>query len=395
MIITKVEVFHLTTTNIYQNSPIGCRIHTDKGIFGDGEAGMAYGTGGSAAFGMVSDLARHIIGMDPLNTEAIWEKLYKSTFWGQNGGPVVFSGIAAIDVALWDIKGKHFNVPCYVLLGGKVRDRLRCYASQLQFGWGKIDEEQLWAVTLEDYANNALKAVGEGYDSIKIDFFDRDEEGKRLESLEQTGFLSPAKMNMVEARIKAVRDAIGYNVDIIMENHSYTDAISAVQLGKLAEKYNIIAFEEPNTPSIRTSEYIVKNLSVPIANGERIFTRWQYAQYFEKNLIQLAQPDIGNCGGITEVKKICDMAYVYDVAIQIHVAGSPLATNVALHVEASIPNFSIHEHHVANRMDTSIGLTKYNLQPENGYFTIPDLPGIGNEFLQSAIDDAYEYKVIQ
>lgn len=395
MIITKVEVFHLTTVKIYQNSPIGCRIHTDTGIFGDGEAGMAYGTGGSAAFGMVCDLARHIIGMDPLNTEAIWDKLYKSTFWGQNGGPVVFSGIAAIDVALWDIKGKFFDVPCYVLLGGKVRDRLRCYASQLQFGWGTIDEEQLWAVTLEDYANNAKLAVNEGYDSIKVDFFDRDEEGKPLTSLDQTGFLSPAKMKMVEARIKAVRDAIGPDVDIIMENHSYTDAISAVQLGKLAEKYNIIAFEEPNTPTIKTSEYIVKNLSVPIANGERIFSRWQYAQYFEKNLIQLAQPDIGNCGGITEVKKICDMAYVYDVAIQIHVAGSPLATNVALHVEAAIPNFSIHEHHVANRMDTSIGLTKYNLQPENGYITIPELPGIGNEFLQSAIDDAYEYKVIE
>ena len=99
---------------------------------------MAYGVGGSGAFGMVCDLAELIIGMDPLRTEFIWETMYKRTFWGQNGGPVVFSGIAAIDVALWDIKGKYFNVPCYQLLGGKVRDKLRTYASQLQFGWGQV-----------------------------------------------------------------------------------------------------------------------------------------------------------------------------------------------------------------------------------------------------------------
>ena len=138
MKITKVEVFRLPTANSKQNSPIGCRIHTDVGICGDGEAGMAYGVGGSGAFGMVCDLAELIIGMDPLRTEFIWETMYKRTFWGQNGGPVVFSGIAAIDVALWDIKGKYFNVPCYQLLGGKVRDKLRTYASQLQFGWGQV-----------------------------------------------------------------------------------------------------------------------------------------------------------------------------------------------------------------------------------------------------------------
>ena len=151
MKITKIEVFRLPTANSRQNSPIGCRIHTDAGICGDGEAGMAYGVGGSAAFGMVCDLAELIVGMNPLQTELIWETMYKKTFWGQNGGPVVFSGIAAIDVALWDIKGKYFKVPVYQLLGGKVRDKLRTYASQLQFGWGQVGvSEHLWAVTPED-----------------------------------------------------------------------------------------------------------------------------------------------------------------------------------------------------------------------------------------------------
>ena len=213
--------------------------------------------------------------------------------------------------------------------------------------------------------------------------------------LDTTGLLTPKQLKMVESRMKAAREAAGDDVDIIMENHSYPDALGAVQLAKLAEKYNIMAFEEPNTPTTQTVEYIAKYSSVPIANGERLYSRWQYAEYFKKNLLQLAQPDIGNCGGITEVKKISDMAHAYDVGIQVHCAGSPLTTNAALHLECTLPNFLIHEHHTCNRMDTSVGLTKYNLQPENGYFTVPDLPGIGNEFLQEAIDRATLYKVIE
>lgn len=396
MKITKVEVFRLPTANSKQNSPIGCRVHTDTGLYGDGEAGMAYGIGGDAAYSMVVDLAQLIIGMDPLQTELIWETMYKKTFWGQNGGPVIFSGIAAIDVALWDIKGKYFEVPVYQLLGGKVRNKLRTYASQLQFGWGMVGEsENLWAVKPEDYAHNVKLAVEEGYDAIKIDFFDRDEEGKPLSFLDTTGFLTPKQLKMVEARMSAAREAAGDEVDIIMENHSYPDALGAVQLGKLAEKYHILALEEPNTPSTQTVEYITKYTSVPIANGERLFSRWQYAEYFKKNLLQLAQPDIGNCGGISEVKKIADMAHAFDVGIQVHTAGSPLTTDVAIQLECTLPNFIIHEHHVCNRSDTSLGLTKYNRQPENGYFEIPDLPGIGNEFLQTAIDNAVLYKVVE
>jgi len=200
---------------------------------------------------------------------------------------------------------------------------------------------------------------------------------------------------MVESRMAAAREAAGDDVDIIMENHSYPDALGAVQLGKLAEKYHILAFEEPNTPTPQTMEYITKNTSVPIANGERLFSRWQYAEYFKKNMLQLAQPDVGNCGGITETKKIADMAHAFDVGVQVHAAGSPLTTDVALQLECTLPNFIIHEHHVCNRSDTSVGLTKFNRQPVKGYFEVPDLPGIGNEFLRSAIDKATLYKVVE
>ena len=140
MKITKVDVMMLHTKRkggVTGWRPVVCRIFTDEGIYGDGEAALAYGTAAPAAMGMIQDLAKLIIGMDPLDNEVIWNKMYKRTFWAQNGGPIIFSGMSAIDIALWDIKGKFFGLPVYKLLGGKMRDNLRCYASQLQFGWGE------------------------------------------------------------------------------------------------------------------------------------------------------------------------------------------------------------------------------------------------------------------
>lgn len=358
-------------------SPVLCRVYTDAGIYGDGEAAMAYGLGSEGAFSTTAEFAKKIIGMDPLQTELIWETLYKQTFWGQNGGPVIFSAISAIDVALWDIKAKFFQVPIYQLLGGKMRDKLRCYASQLQFGWG---DRKTPAVTNEDYATNAKLAVAEGYDAIKIDFFTFDENGKRLDRETTTRLQTPKYVNMVIGRLAAVREAVGPDIDIIMENHSYIDAQVAVQLGRLAEKYNLLCFEEPCTPNPKMNKFVADRINVPIAQGERIYTRWGYAPYFEDGSIQMIQPDIGNCGGITETKKVCDMAHTYDVGVQIHVCSSPLLTAAALHLEASIPNFTIHEHHVYNRYEYNKRLCKYDYQPVNGSFSIPDIPGIGNEF---------------
>lgn len=357
--------------------PIVCRIYTDEGIYGDGEAALAYGVASSGAFGMVKDLAKLIIGMDPLENEIIWDKLYKSTFWGQNGGPVVFAGISALDIALWDIKGKYFKVPVYKLLGGKFRDNIRCYASQLQFGWGP--EFQMNYKT-EDYIATAKKAVAEGYDAIKIDFFTfKPEDGSRYVAEDRTRLLDPKTVRKVIGRLEAVRDAVGPDVDIIMENHSYLDSNTAVQLGREAQKYNIFYYEEPNTPDPKMTKYICDKLQMPIAHGERIYSRWQYAKYYENNSVQVIQPDLGNCGGFTEGKKICDMAYVYDVSVQAHVCASPLSTAAALHLEAAIPNFVIHEHHVYNLHGYNKQLAVKDLQPINGRYKIPEEPGIGNE----------------
>ena len=389
----KITQIDIMTPHIQENPmwrPILCRIHTDEGIYGDGEAALAYGIASPAAAGMIRDLATLIIGMDPLDSEVIWDKLYKSTFWGQNGGPVVFAGISALDIALWDIKGKVFNVPVYKLLGGKRRDNLRTYASQLQFGWSDHAET---LTTLDEYREVSKKAVAEGYDAIKIDFFTyAPEDGRRYTDEDCTRLLSPKLVDVVESRVAAVREAIGPNVDIIMENHSRPDAQSAVQLGRAVQKYNIFYFEEPNTPNPKTAKFISSKLSMPIAHGERVYSRWQYAPFFEDQSIQVIQPDLGNCGGLTEGKKICDMAYVYDISVQAHVCASPLSTAVALHLESVIPNFVIHEHHTNNLKPWTKELCTVDWQPVDGKFKVPEGPGLGCEFTDKVLNT--ENKII-
>lgn len=376
MKITKVDVYQVNDPENPIWKPVFCRIHTDAGIYGDGEAAMAYGVGSFGAYGVTVDLARLVIGMNPLENEVIWSKLYKQTFWGQNGGGVFSAGMSAIDMALWDIRGKYYKAPLYELLGGKYRDSLRTYASQLQFRW----EPKMGACrSNEDYAAAARRAVGQGYDAIKVDFFTyKNGEGSYTDD-ERTTLLDQKTLKTIVGRVAAVREAVGPDVDIIMENHSFLDALSAVQLGRAVRDYRIFFFEEPNTPDPKTAKYIAENLDIPIASGERIYTRWQYAKYLENSSLQIIQPDLGTCGGITEAKKICDMAYPYDVAVQIHSCGSPLCLAAALQVEAAIPHFIIHEHHQAYLCPFNKKLCIYDYQPENGYSKVPELPGIGNE----------------
>lgn len=400
MKITKAEVFVMgekpSEKNPYGWRPIGVRLHTNNGLFGDGEAAISYGIGAPAAFGMITDLVRKCIGLDPINSDFIWEMLYKTSFWGQNGGPIVFAGISAIDIALWDLKGKALSLPLYKLLGGKHREKLRTYASQLQLGWPDLGSQSYEVcATPEDYKKACAKAVSEGFDCVKIDFFQMNDQGGHFDYRVKQGIITRKNLNMLEERVAAAREGCGEDVDIIFELHSFTDANGAIQFAEIAKKYGCFYFEEPNTPIPKTSKFIERNISVPISNGERLYSRWEYAPYLEDGTMQVIQPDIGNCGGLTEARKICDMAHVYDALVQAHVCASPLSTDVALHLETAIPNFIIHEHHVNNRMELNSGFTKYNRQPENGFFTVSEEPGIGNEFWQEAIDMAHLYEIIK
>lgn len=386
MKITKIEILNCKTPEnkkqgfekVGNASPTCtfCRIRTDDGIYGDGEVAGIHA--GLAVYGMLRQISGILIGKDPLHNEELWELMYKSTFFGQNGGPVIFSAISALDIALWDIKGKYFGVPVHTLLGGKCRDQLRCYASQLQNGWWEIGTPAHICITLEDYREAARNAVAEGYDCIKADFFAWNKDGVRYPRDERERIIKLCHLQEVEERISAVRDAVGPLCDIIVENHSRIDLLGALQIARIVEKYNVMYFEEPNTPNPYTSAVIHDKVDIPIAAGERIYSRWQYIPYFENRSLQVIQPDLGNCGGFTEVKKICDMAHAYDVGVQLHTCGSGLATTCSLHLEAVIPNFIVHEHHTRLRSMTA-PVTAENPQPVNGVLNVPNKPGLGNE----------------
>ncbi|MDR2478503.1 MAG: mandelate racemase/muconate lactonizing enzyme family protein [Treponema sp.] len=379
MKITSIEIFKAAGKSPTQGvgwSPIFLRINTDEGISGFGEAGLCYGKAQFAAFGMLKDFSKMIIGFDPMKTEKTWEQILRQTFWGMGGGSVIAAGISAIDIALWDIKGKALGVPVYQLLGGKTNDKLRTYASQIQLDWGKYARG---LAKPEEYAEACRKAMAEGYDAVKVDPICMDPEGREL-GWSNYGILTYDHIKTASERIAAIREAGGQKLDIIIELHSLTDSNSAVQLGRELEQYNIMYYEEPVMPlNSRSMKEVADRVRIPIASGERIYFRWGYRPFFEERSIHVIQPDLCNCGGLTEGKKICDMAHVYDAAVQIHVCGGPISTAAALQLEAVIPNFLIHEHHAAALVDENIALCKYDYQPEQGYFKVPELPGIGQE----------------
>lgn len=358
--------------------PIVVRINTDEGIVGYGEVGLAYGKGASGGFGLVQELAELIIGMDPMCNEAIWEKMMRKTFWGQGGGGIFSAAMSGIDIALWDIKGKAVGQPIYQLLGGKTRDKIRAYASQLQFGWGTGKDKSM-LVTPEEYAAAALQAVEDGYDAIKVDVLAMDDAGNWNQQ-DLSGVLPNKLLRRGYDRLAAVRKAIGPDVDIIVEMHSFTSTTAAIQFGRMIADLDVLYYEEPVMPlNPKQMKKISDSLPMPIASGERIYWRWGYRPFLENGSLNVIQPDICTCGGITEVKKICDMAHIYDVTVQIHVCGGPISTAAALQMEAAIPNFMIHELHRYALLEPNTKTCVHNYMPENGMYSVPDLPGLGQE----------------
>jgi galactonate dehydratase len=362
--------------------PVIVRVNTDEGISGLGEVGLAYRSGHSGGAGYVKNLAEDfMIGADPMNTERLWEAMFRRTFWAQGGGPVVFGAMSAIDIACWDIKGKALGQPVYQLMGGKTNDTLRAYASQIQFGWNR---DRLTGLTKPDeFAENARLAIADGYDAVKVDPAYLDEDGSRLNV---NKILSNKTVRMVYDRVKAVREAVGPDVDIIIELHSSTGATSAIQIGRVLEELNCMYFEEGvHYLNVDLQEKVARNVKIPMAAGERLYTRWGYRQYFEKQALDLIQPDLCLVGGLTEGKKICDYANVYDITVQCHVCGSPVSTAAALQLEAVIPNFQIHEHHTYAIKKANREICVPDYQPENGKFVAPDLPGLGIELNESVL----------
>lgn len=354
--------------------PVFARVTAEDGTVGLGELGMAYGTGAPAGPPMILALAeRFLLGRDAMATGTIWADMLRKSFWAEGGGPVVFGAMSALDAALWDIKGRLLGQPVHRLLGAETPAPLRCYASQLQFDWSET------AVNLTDpaaYRDAAARAREQGYDCVKVDPVMVAPDGARAEDLR--GFFPPDKRRLARQRMEAIRDGAGPDTDIILELHSFTSREGALQLAELVADLGILLIEEPthyNAPSPHLA--LRHRASRPLAAGERLYTRWGFQPYFEAQAIDMAQPDLGLAGGITEGMRIADLAEMHDITVQAHVCGSPLATAIALQFEAAIANFEIHEHHSYALKACNRDLFEEDLQPQDGVFEVPTRPGFG------------------
>lgn len=306
MKITSVDTFIMPCGNGEATSrgswcPIIVRVNTDDGVCGWGEAGLAFGKGWRAGLGIVQDFSEQILGMNPMNIEQIWETLFRKTFWGLGGGTVISAAISAIDIALFDLKGKALNVPAYELLGGKMNDHLRTYASQIQFNWGtNVTKQKL--TEIQEYAEVTKKVMEEGYDCVKVDpVIVPDTSG---EPWNIRGPLTYHVLDTAYKRVAAIREAGGPDLDIIIELHSNTDTVSAIELAHVLEPLRIFYYEEPAHPlNVENFTEIKKKTSIPLASGERIYMRFGYRPFFEKRLLDVVQPDLCLCGGLSEAKK--------------------------------------------------------------------------------------------
>jgi L-alanine-DL-glutamate epimerase-like enolase superfamily enzyme len=395
MKITSVEIFRIKadwTNAANRLSPVIIRINTDEGISGLGEVGLAFGVGADGGVGYVRDIAEgFLLGADPMKIEGIWETLFRKSFWALGGGPIVYGGISAVDIACWDIKGKAMKQPVYQLLGGKTNERLRTYASQLQFGWDPMNPVP--AKTPEDYAEQAMKALAQGYDAVKVNPLMFDDKGVR--GWNNLKILSSERVKLVYNRIKAIREAVGPTVDIILETHAMLTDTTAIQIGRALEEFNLMYYEESTSPlNPKVMKKVAENVKIPLATGERIYTRWGFRPFLEEQILAVIQPDLCLAGGISETKKIADYANIYDVQVQAHVCGGPVSTAAALHLEAVIPNFIIHEHVVAATAAGMAALVEQDLQPKNSYFEIPDAPGLGIT-LNEKVVNKYEKVVVK
>ena len=387
MKITSVDIIKLNALPSAGQTPVIVRINTDEGIYGYGEAGVSIMNYSLGCIELLRSFSRFLIGKNPLSNDVIYTELV-NTFWAKGNGGVIMAAISAIDTALWDIKGKFFNVPLYELLGGKYRDKLCSYASQLQNGWKY--EDFLGSPGDLQFLKDACKsAVDEEYTCVKIDFVAKDFEGRHISRDEGQNHLSVKTMREIEKKLEAVREVIGENVELILENHCITGASTAIQFAKLAEPFHPMLLEEPANP-LDELDYkrIREATSIPLATGERSYTRRGFLHLLKNGYLDVAQPDLGNCGGITEGRKISDLAETFGAQIQTHTCNTPISVAAALHLEAAIPNFIIHEHHTNNTLKRCTELCVYDYQPVDGYFSVPDLPGIGNELSEKALAEA-------
>jgi galactonate dehydratase len=342
------------------------KIETDEGITGWGEPIIE----GKAATvkAAVEELMENLVGKDPMHIEDHWNTMYRGGFY--RGGPILMSAISGIDQALWDIKGKFFNAPIYQLMGGKARDSIKVYS------WIGGDRPA-------DVANEAAKAVANGFTAVKMN---ATEELQYIDSFD--------KIDRVLSRVASVRNAVGNTIGIGIDFHGRLHKPMAKVMAKELEQFHPMFIEEPVLPENNEALRDIAQLtSIPIATGERMFSRWQFKDLLKDGYVDIIQPDLSHAGGITECKKIISMAEAFDVAAAPHCPLGPIALAACLQVDASCHNAFIQEQSLGIHYNKGNDLLDYITDRsvfdyENGFVKIPSGPGLGIE-----INEAYVIKM--
>jgi len=330
-------------------------IETDEGITGLGEARVVGKT--HTVIEYLKDIKRHIIGADVFDIEDLYKRFTLLDFGVS--GEIAMTGLALVEMACWDAIGKKVGMPVYKLIGGKVNDKIKAYAN----GWYKVNRDPV------EFNNAAKKVISAGYKALKFDPFGNGD----LE-------LSRAEYKKSIDLIEAVVDGLNSDVEVMIEMHGRFAPHQAVEIAKAIEKYNPAWIEEPCRPDdLEALEYVKNQTSIPIATGERLYSAKQYNPIFNKRLAHIIQPDINQCGGIFEVKKICSTAESHSIMVALHNVGGIISTTAALHLMTTLRNQKILEHFndFADSKVKKIG----NPYPEvvDGYFNIPKGPGWGVE----------------
>ena len=331
------------------------RVHTDNGTTGLGMGGSRF-TGAVEA--VVKEYETYLVGKDPLEIERHWQYLYRS----YRGGRVLMNALSAIDIALWDIAGKHYRMPIHKLLGGPIRNKVRFY-------------QHLGDVTKEQLVERAVEYVKEGITAVRWAPFE-----PRFEKMRYSRVIK----NAVE-QVKEVREAIGDDVDICLDIHTRLDPWEAIAMMRELEKYRPFFVEDPILPeNIDEMAYVAAHANVPLATGEHLYTIYDFVQLLERKAVDMVRPDIYCVGGFTGLKKIAILAESCYVGVVPHLNPIP-----SVHFDAAIYNFTIQESGIPEVIGAAEGMPLLKGLPtmEGGYILVPDKPGLGIELNDEAVKE--------
>jgi len=340
-------------------------VETDAGITGIGESG-AWGFL-EASESAIEKFGRYLVGEDPLRIEHHWQYMYRFSHFR---GAAIMGALSAIDIALWDIMGKHFGAPVHQLLGGKVRDKARVYYHV--FG----DTTETLLAGIVDAKEQGFTAVGH-----LTPFLDEDRDVPYFKT-------HADKIGDAIETVRQYREAVGTGVDLCIEIHRRMTPTEAVQLGLGIEEFHPYFFEDPITPdNFDEMAYVAGKINIPIATGERFSSIWEFQMALSRNSVQYIRPDVCLVGGISGAHKIAALAEAHHVGVVPHNPLSPVSTAACLQIAATAPNFALQEYPIGEdvppKSDMVSGMAVHD---GNGYLVISDAPGIGIELKPDVIE---------